>query len=156
MKCGSGNMSRSDLDTSPMGIIRRISRLERKIDPRLNATFRKFGQERGSFDVLAALRRLDRPYCSTPTELFKSLLLSSGAMTHRIDCLEELPHWLPLRNMPSLTCLRPQPKMSAKWRTPHHCSGRPFPTTGSWKSWEAAGWAWSTRPKILDSIGLSL
>ena len=81
---------RPDLDASPMGIIGRISRLERKIDPQLSATFRKFGLERWSFDVLAALRRSGRPYRLTPTELFKSLMLTSGAMTHRIDCLEEL------------------------------------------------------------------
>jgi len=81
---------RPDLDASPMGIIGRISRLERKIDVKLGATFRKFGLERWSFDVLAALRRSGRPHRLTPTELFKSLMLTSGAMTHRIDCLEEL------------------------------------------------------------------
>jgi DNA-binding MarR family transcriptional regulator len=83
-------MVRPDLDASSMGIIGRISRLERQIDPQLSATFRKFGLERWSFDVLAALRRAGRPYRLTPTKLFKSLMLTSGAMTHRIDCLEEL------------------------------------------------------------------
>ena len=43
----------------------------------------------GEFDVLAVLRRTGRPYSLTPTELFRSLMLSSGAMTNRIDKLEK-------------------------------------------------------------------
>lgn len=78
------------LDVSAMGVIGRISRLERKIDARLTATFRRFGLERWTFDVLAALRRSGHPYRLTPTELFKSLMLTSGAMTHRIDTLETM------------------------------------------------------------------
>lgn len=76
---------RPDLDTSPMAVIGRISRLERQIDPLLSAVFRKFGLERWSFDVLATLRRSGRPYELTPTQLFNSLMLTSGAITYRID-----------------------------------------------------------------------
>lgn len=78
-----------DMDVSPMGIIGRISRMERLLDVRLSATFRTFGLERWSFDVLAALRRSGKPYRLTPSKLFKSLMITSGAMTHRIDCLEK-------------------------------------------------------------------
>jgi DNA-binding MarR family transcriptional regulator len=76
---------RPDLNTSPMGIIGRISRIERKIDPLLAPVFRKFGLEQWSFDVLATLRRSGYPYELTPTQLFKSLMLTSGAITHRGD-----------------------------------------------------------------------
>jgi DNA-binding MarR family transcriptional regulator len=76
---------RPDLDASPIGIIGRISRLERRMDPLLTSVFRRFGLERWSFDVLAALRRSGYPYELTPTQLFSSLLLTSGAITHRID-----------------------------------------------------------------------
>ena len=78
---------RPDLDASPMAIVGRISRIERKIDPLLSSVFRKFGLERWSFDVLATLRRSGYPYELTPTQLFSSLMLTSGAITHRSDKL---------------------------------------------------------------------
>jgi DNA-binding MarR family transcriptional regulator len=73
------------LNTSPMAIIGRISRIARKIDLLLSPVFRKFGLEQWSFDVLATLRRSGYPYELTPTQLFKSLMLTSGAITHRSD-----------------------------------------------------------------------
>src|SRR5216683_5217251 len=76
---------RPDLDVSPMGIIGRISRIERVLDPMLVSVFRSFGLERWSFDVLASLRRSGTPYELTPTQLFNSLMLTSGAITYRID-----------------------------------------------------------------------
>src|SRR6266849_6676782 len=76
---------RPDLDTSSMAIFGRISRIERKVDPLLSLVFRKFGLERWSFDVLATLRRSGYPYELTPTQLFSSLMLTSGAITHRSD-----------------------------------------------------------------------
>lgn len=76
---------RPDLDVSPMGVIGRISRIERLLDPRLVSVFRKFGLERWSFDVLATLRRSGSPYELTPTQLFSRLMLTSGAITYRID-----------------------------------------------------------------------
>ena len=76
---------RPDLDTSAMAILGRIARIERRVDPLLSRVFRKFGLERWSFDVLATLRRSGYPYELTPTQLFRSLMLSSGAITHRSD-----------------------------------------------------------------------
>ena len=76
---------RPDLDTSAMAILGRIARIERKVDPLLSSVFRKFGLERWSFDVLATLRRSGNPYELTPTQLFSSLMLTSGAITHRSD-----------------------------------------------------------------------
>ncbi len=76
---------RPDLDASPMGIIGRISRIERRVDPLLTSVFRRLGLDRWSFDVLAALRRSGYPYELTPTQLFSSLMLTSGAITYRID-----------------------------------------------------------------------
>ncbi len=80
---------RPDLDVSPMGIIGRISRAERLIGGRMKAASLNFGLERCGFDVLATLRRAGRPYHLTPTQLFQSLMLTSGAITNRIDRLEE-------------------------------------------------------------------
>ncbi len=42
-----------------------------------------------SFDVLATLRRQGQPFRLKPTELYSLLMLSSGAMTNRIDRLEQ-------------------------------------------------------------------
>jgi DNA-binding MarR family transcriptional regulator len=79
---------RPDLDMRPMGIIGRISRVERLIDEQMRAACSKFNLERWGFDVLASLRRAGKPYQLTPTQLYNSLLLTSGAMTNRIDRLE--------------------------------------------------------------------
>jgi transcriptional regulator, MarR family len=40
--------------------------------------------------VLATLRRAGPPYCLSPTQLYKSLLITSGAMTNRLNRLEEV------------------------------------------------------------------
>lgn len=80
---------RPDLDMFPVGIVGRVYRLARIIEHRLSATFDFFEISRGSFDVLAALRRAGSPHRLSPTELYNSLLITSGAMTNRIDRLEE-------------------------------------------------------------------
>jgi DNA-binding MarR family transcriptional regulator len=79
---------RPDLDPSPMGVIGRISLSARSLSRGLDATFASFGLNSGEFDVLATLRRSGPPYQLTPTGLFTDLMLSSGAMTNRLDRLE--------------------------------------------------------------------
>ncbi len=79
-----------DLDTTPMGVVGRISRISRHFDQLLQKNYAKFGLNSGEFDVLASLRRAGYPYQLTPTQLFNSLMLSSGAMTNRLDRLENV------------------------------------------------------------------
>jgi DNA-binding MarR family transcriptional regulator len=79
---------RPDLDVSAMGVIGRISRLSRHFERGLAEIFSSFGLGGGEFDVLATLRRAGEPYRLTPTELSKSLMVSSGSMTNRLDRLE--------------------------------------------------------------------
>jgi DNA-binding MarR family transcriptional regulator len=81
---------RPDLDPGPIGVIGRISRLEQHLGPALQRAFEPFGLQRGDFDVLATLRRSGAPYQLTPTALYQTLMLSSGAMTNRLDRLEGL------------------------------------------------------------------
>lgn len=83
------NEVRPDLDPSPMGVIGRISRSSSYIDQFLKKNFSQFGIGSGEFDVLATLRRNGAPYQMTPTALYSSLMLSSGAMTNRLDRLEK-------------------------------------------------------------------
>ncbi|SEM26516.1 MarR family winged helix-turn-helix transcriptional regulator [Nonomuraea pusilla] len=79
---------RPDLDVSPMGIIGRLSRLARLVDAELGRTFAAHGLDRASFDVLATLRRSDPPHRLTPAELMRSSMITSGAVTQRLDRLE--------------------------------------------------------------------
>jgi DNA-binding MarR family transcriptional regulator len=80
---------RPDLDVSPMGIIGRMGRLAKHLERAIQETFSEFGLTVGEFDVLAALRRSGQPYQLSPTELFNTLMVSSGTMTHRLDRLEQ-------------------------------------------------------------------
>lgn len=48
----------------------------------------QFELHQGEFDVIATLRRSGSPYAMTPTDLHEGLMLSSGAMTSRLDRLE--------------------------------------------------------------------
>jgi DNA-binding MarR family transcriptional regulator len=72
-----------------MGVIGRVSRLALHLRRRLEPVFERYDLDGGLFDVLATLRRSGAPYRLSPTELFSSAMLSSGAMTSRIDRLEQ-------------------------------------------------------------------
>jgi DNA-binding MarR family transcriptional regulator len=78
---------RPDLNVSPMGIIARMSRLSRFLERSIESVLSRYQINESQFGVLAALRRAGPPYCLTPTELYNSLLISSGAMTNRLDRL---------------------------------------------------------------------
>jgi len=80
---------RPDLAAEPMEVVGRIARVASLLAPRLQEAHKPFGLSREAFDVLATLRRSGAPYRLTPTELYRWLMLSSGAMTNRIDRLEE-------------------------------------------------------------------
>ena len=67
----------------------RLARLVGHLDRAISELQKEHGFSRGDFDVLATLRRSGKPYELTPTELYKSVLLTSGAMTSRIDRLEK-------------------------------------------------------------------
>ncbi|TDC93849.1 MarR family transcriptional regulator [Nonomuraea deserti] len=79
---------RPDLDVSPMAVIGRLSRLSRLITVELRRTFDAHGLDPASFDVLATLRRSDPPHRLTPAELMRASMVTSGAITQRLDRLE--------------------------------------------------------------------
>src|SRR5690606_21649558 len=78
------------VDAQPLAVIGRILRLAGILEQRANAALRPSGLAVWGFDVLGALRRQGEPYSLTPKELMDSTMLSSGAMTNRIDRLQEL------------------------------------------------------------------
>jgi DNA-binding MarR family transcriptional regulator len=83
------NRERPDLDTRAMGLVGRIQRAAGALRPRLDDTHGLSGLAGESFDVLASLRRSGRPYQLSPTQLYREMMLTSGAMTNRIDRLED-------------------------------------------------------------------
>jgi len=83
------HQERPDLDVSPMGLIGRTTRLASHLRKAIGKTFADYGLQPGEFDVMATLRRSGEPYQLSPTELFKSMMVSSGTMTNRVDRLEK-------------------------------------------------------------------
>ncbi|MCP2324453.1 DNA-binding MarR family transcriptional regulator [Hamadaea flava] len=79
---------RPEVDVSPIQIVGRISRLSRHFERELKTHFAGFDLERWEFDVLATLRRSGKPYELSAGALLKMALVTSGAMTNRIDRLE--------------------------------------------------------------------
>jgi DNA-binding MarR family transcriptional regulator len=79
---------RPDLDCEPMAVFGRLSRLDRVSNAAIEARLGEHGLSRGEFDVLATLRRSGEPYTLAPTALARLMMLSSAAMTNRIDRLE--------------------------------------------------------------------
>ena len=79
---------RPDLDASPMGPIGRIKRCAALLEQQLESAFTAFDLSLWEFDMLAALRRGGAPYRLSPTELFSTLMVTSGTMTHRLKRLE--------------------------------------------------------------------
>jgi len=80
---------RPDVDVSPMAVIGRVSRLSRLIDKRLGENFARFGIEAWMYDVLATLRRQGEPYELTAGDLVRQSMVTTGAVTNRIDRLEQ-------------------------------------------------------------------
>ncbi len=78
---------RPEIDVSPMAVIARISRLSRLLEREIEDGYAASGLNQAQFGVLAALRRAGPPYCLSPTSLYNSLLISSGAMTNRLERL---------------------------------------------------------------------
>ena len=80
---------RPELDPSPMGVFGRVTRVYSRAHRRLEALLAHYQLTPASFDVLANLRRAGAPYRRTPSELANSSMLTSGALTGRLDKLEQ-------------------------------------------------------------------
>ncbi len=81
---------RPDLDVRPMLVIGRLHRAGDLLDQRLRDVFATAGLGNGDFDVLASLRRAGDPFTLSPTELSATMMVTSGAVTKRVDRLERL------------------------------------------------------------------
>lgn len=83
-------IERPELDTSAMHIVGRVLQLGKLLEKRANQALKDSGIHYTDLDVLATLRRSGKPYELTPTELMKSVLITSGAMTALLDRLTRL------------------------------------------------------------------
>ena len=79
----------SDVDVAPMGVIGRVWRLSRYFESAVSDVLGEFGCTLPEFDVLATLRRSGAPYSLTAGELMRSAMVTSGAVTNRVDRLVE-------------------------------------------------------------------
>ncbi|MCW8347952.1 MarR family transcriptional regulator [Vibrio sp. ZSDZ65] len=77
-----------ELETEPMAMMGRMMRLAKYMETQVAEVHKKYDLKMGEFDVLATLRRSGSPYQLTPSELIDSMMLTSGAMTNRMDKLE--------------------------------------------------------------------
>lgn len=80
---------RPDLDSWPSGIAGRILRLSTHIRRTGENLVAPLGLSWETFEMIAALRRQGPPFAMNPTAIYKSVLLTSGAMTARLDRAEE-------------------------------------------------------------------
>ena len=78
-----------ELDPSPMAVIGRMGRISKLMSDEVVQLLTTFDLNMGEFDVLATLRRSGKPYRLTPGQLLQTLMLTSGAMTNRLDKLEQ-------------------------------------------------------------------
>lgn len=72
-----------------MEILSRASRLTRLSRRWIEPVFARHDLDAGEFDVLATLRRSGSPFCQRPTELYRSLMMTSGGLTDRLNRLEK-------------------------------------------------------------------
>ncbi|BAU40808.1 MarR family winged helix-turn-helix transcriptional regulator [Leptolyngbya sp. O-77] len=77
------------LNAAPLAVVGRMLRIARLLEKHRETVLADYGLNVWSFDVLATLRRQGPPYQLKPTDLYSLLMLSSGAVTNRIDRLEQ-------------------------------------------------------------------
>ncbi|OZI50357.1 MarR family winged helix-turn-helix transcriptional regulator [Bordetella genomosp. 5] len=83
------NRERPDLDVSAMAVCSRLFRLGIVAARSVDRAFKSHGLTQGEFDLLATLHRSGAHAGLSPQQLVSALLLSAGAMTNRLDRLEE-------------------------------------------------------------------
>jgi DNA-binding MarR family transcriptional regulator len=79
--------TRPGMDVSQLEVVGRLLLCARHLEHALVTALKPLGLSFGDFDVLNTLRRTDAP--ANPTELAQSSLITSGAMTARLDRLAD-------------------------------------------------------------------
>lgn len=79
---------RPDVDLSAFGIAAAIKQIDQQSEAEFRRLSSEFGIGAGDLRVLLALRRSGLENPRRPTDLFQSLLVTSGAVTKQVDRLE--------------------------------------------------------------------
>ena len=77
-----------EIDMEAFHVIGRVMRLAWIFESAESRLMKRFGLNRTEFGILTALRRSGPDYAMTPAELGAAVILTSGAMTKRLDSLE--------------------------------------------------------------------
>jgi DNA-binding MarR family transcriptional regulator len=77
------------LDPEVEGLVDRIGGLSRRFHRALDETLAEFGLDYAEYRLLGLLTKKGDGYHSSPGKLARQMELSSGAMTNRLDRLEE-------------------------------------------------------------------
>jgi DNA-binding MarR family transcriptional regulator len=77
-----------NLDLTVEGVVDRVLGIGRRLQKLLDETLAEYGRSHGEWKVLMSLRWAGPPYRRSPGELARIADLSSGAMTNRLDHLE--------------------------------------------------------------------
>lgn len=77
-----------DLDASPLEVVGRLLLCARHCERAIVAALQPLGLSYGDFDVLNTLRRRGDERGTNPSDLAASVLITTGAMTARLDRLE--------------------------------------------------------------------
>lgn len=80
---------RPKMDVSALGVVVRIQMLAKLLTRRTARALKGHGLKHWEYDVLSVLRRQGAPFELPATEIASSALLTTGAMTTRIDGLQE-------------------------------------------------------------------
>lgn len=80
---------RPDLDMATACTLLRLERVNQLHEMRVQEISKTIGLHTGELHVLLALRRSGKPFELRPTDLFRALLVTSGAMTKRVARLQE-------------------------------------------------------------------
>ena len=76
-----------DVDLTPLDVFSRLRRVALRLGRLRSAAFRGAGLAAWEFDVLAALRRAEPPHRLSVAQLVEASMISSAAMSHRLDNL---------------------------------------------------------------------
>jgi len=79
---------RPELDTASLGVVIRVMNLYKSFHRQATRALEELDLELFEYDVLSALRRQGSPFALPATRLAKETGMSSGAMTNRVDRLE--------------------------------------------------------------------
>lgn len=82
-------LERPGIDVSSLGVVVRIQALSKLLQQRTDQALKAHKLKHWEYDVLSVLRRQGEPFELPVTEIADAALLTSGAMTTRIDGLEK-------------------------------------------------------------------